>query len=153
MPLLWKNQHDWITATTSSEKKRLSWRMTKISRWRQMKKELLLKTNEATFTSLFHCLRYGGPVVYEPRGSRYQSPSYVIWSMACSTLKTSQGLNPGITFASRYLYMRSRSHSKTCMPLRRLRNKFHQEKPTQAEHKIYISWSYCRLIQKRMHCM
>jgi hypothetical protein len=38
-----------------------------------------------------------------PRGSRYHSPRYVIRSIACSTLKTSHGLNPGMILANWYL--------------------------------------------------
>lgn len=53
-----------------------------------------------TKTSLFHSAIYGGPVVNEPRGSRYHLPPVVIWSMACSMLSTSQGLNPGMIFAN-----------------------------------------------------
>lgn len=43
---------------------------------------------------------YGGPVVFAPRGLRYHWPANVNRSIACSILRTSHGLNPGITLAN-----------------------------------------------------
>ncbi|KAI4353443.1 hypothetical protein L6164_002392 [Bauhinia variegata] len=61
---------------------------------------------------------YGGPVLNAPSGSRYHLPLYVIRSIACSTLRTSHGLNAGIILASCFLshtsnIIESRLHSKS----------------------------------------
>lgn len=66
-----------------------------------------------TITSPSQRFIYGGPVVYEPSGSRYHSPLNVIRSIACSMLRTSHGLNPGISLANLCL---SHSHRPPCPP-------------------------------------